>query len=248
MANSAAAPASTHGTSESLPAMTYWDHVGRATRWGRYLADVERRVILRGEAMATRRGHAVDFGCGGGRWAKLLSGRGWQMACMEVNRQALAICQRDIPGAKCILTNPDDKSVPFDSDSAGLALCIEVIPLIEADWFISEAHRVLVDDGLFVGVYINRRSWRGLAWRLKQRLSSEPETQQFYQASYPDWRRRFVQAGFKMVHEESCCWAPFSRSSNSRLVPVGAKLERAFGLRRIVSWGPWVVFIARKTG
>jgi SAM-dependent methyltransferase len=243
MANVAAVSADV--VTENLPATTYWDHVGRTTRWGRYLADLERKLILRGEALA-QRGRAVDFGCGGGRWSKLLSGRGWQMSCMEVNPQALAICQRDLPSAKCFLINPADTSVPFGSNSANLALCIEVVPLIESDWFMAEAHRVLTDQGIFVGVYINGQSWRAKAWRLKQRLKPDAEGHQFYRASYPEWRSRFTAAGFEMLHEESCCWGPFSRSSNSPLVPVGAKLERALGLHRIVARGPWVMFIARK--
>jgi hypothetical protein len=118
--------------------------------------------------------------------------------------------------------------------------------LIEAGWFPSELHRVLADGGIFVGVHINGRSLRAVAWRLKQRLSGSQDSYQFYKASYPDWRRRLLETGFEMVHEESCCWGPFSRDSNSPFVPACAKMERALGLNRIVSWSPWVIFVARK--
>jgi hypothetical protein len=121
-----------------------------------------------------------------------------------------------------------------------------VVPLIESDWFHAEAHRVLQEGGVLVGVYINGRSWRGVAWRLKERLSQSRTSYSFYNEPYSDWKRRFLQTGFEMVHEESCCWGPFTRSSNSPFVPACAKLERALGLHRVVSWSPWVVFIARK--
>src|SRR5206468_4151808 len=130
-----------------------------------------------------------------------------------------------------VLTHPEDNALPFERSSADLLLCIEVVPLIEADWFPSEVHRVLSENGVFVGVYINGRSWRGMAWRLKHRLTRRREnTYEFYRASYTDWRRRLLGTGLEMVHEESFCWGPFSRASNSPFVPAVAKVERALGL------------------
>ena len=235
-------------TDESSPpalGMTHWDRVAQ-TNWGRYLTEVEKQVILRGESLAEKTGKAVDLGCGGGRWSKLLSESGWDLTCTDVNSHSLAVCRQNVPAAKCILADPDDKTLPLESKSASLALCIEVVQLIEADWFPAEAHRVLTDNGIFIGVYINGRSWRGMAWRLKRRLRKSHATYEFYRASYPDWRRRLLETGFELLHEESCCWGPFSRDSNSPFVPACAKVERALGLNRVVSWSPWVVFIARK--
>jgi hypothetical protein len=64
--------------------------------------------------------------------------------------------------------------------------------------------------------------------------------------SYSKWKRRFLRAGFMMLHEEAFCWGPFSRESNSRFVRGFAKVERAVGLDRITRWGPWILFVARK--
>lgn len=238
--------ATTDDTPLATPSMTHWDRVAETTSWGRYLTEVEKQVILRGEAFTDKVSRAVDMGCGSGRWSKLLADRGWSLTCSDINPQSLAICRGKVPTAKCILTAPADTTLPFDTQSAELALCIEVVQLVEADWFLSEVHRVLTDDGIFVGVYINGRSWRGMAWRLKQRLRRSHSTYEFYRASYPEWRRRLLASGFEMLHEESCCWGPFSRDSNSPFVPACAKMERALGLHRVVSWSPWVVFVARK--
>lgn len=236
----------TAGASAPITPMTHWDHVAETTSWGRYLSDIERKVILRGEALAPTPKNAIDMGCGGGRWSKLLAERGWNLTSSDVSSEALAICQRNVPHAHCHLASKDSRTIPARTNAAGLLLCIEVVPLIESNWFIPEAHRVLVDGGIFVGVYINGRSLRGVAWRVKQRLSGSQETAQFYKASYIDWKNRLTSSGFEMVHEESCCWGPFTRNSNSPLVPVFTKFERAVGLHRVVNWSPWVVFIARK--
>ena len=67
-----------------------------------------------------------------------------------------------------------------------------------------------------------------------------------YKGPYTKWKRRVGEAGFQMVREEGLCWAPFGRSSNSRLIPIATKIEAMLGLRRLISYSPWVVFIARK--
>lgn len=176
----------------------------------------------------------------------MLTERGWDMTCLDVNSQSLAICQANVPAAKCILARPRDRSLPLATGAAKIALCIEVVPLIEADWFQAEVHRVLADNGIFVGVYINGRSLRGLASRLKNRLVSGPGSYNFYQSCYTDWRQKLLQAGFEMEHEESCCWGPFTRNSNSPFVPAFTRMERTLRLYRVLAFSPWVVFIARK--
>jgi SAM-dependent methyltransferase len=243
--DAADAPAEREATPEPVP-MTYWDRVAASTRWGRYITEVERQVILRGESFAGEPRQAVDLGCGSGRWSKMLADRGWEMTCLDVSSQALAICQRNVPSAKCILARPRDRNIPLASSSANLALCIEVVPLIEAEWFQSEVYRVLRDGGLLIGVYINGRSLRGLASRLKNRLFNGESSYDFYQSCYSDWKRRLLQTGFTMVHEESCCWGPFSRVSNSPFVPAFARMERTLRLHRVLTFSPWVVFVARK--
>jgi SAM-dependent methyltransferase len=234
-------------TSVDLPTATHWERVAQSS-WGRYLTEVEKDVILRGEAWSGGPGKAVDLGCGGGRWSKLLAGLGWEMSCMDTNRHALALCQQKVASAKCILAAAGDRTLPIASRTANLALCIEVIPLIEAEWFVPEVHRILLPRGILIGVYINGRSLRGIAWRIKHKLLGVQDTveSEFYRSSYPEWKQRLLGNGFEMLHEESCCWGPFTRDSNSPFVPACAKMERALRLHRVVNWSPWVVFVARK--
>jgi SAM-dependent methyltransferase len=240
-------PVSVASPSSAGSSVAHWDRVAQKTTWGRYLTDVERQVIVQGLEWIEQPGHALDLGCGSGRWSSLLAERGWTLTCTDVSEPALAICRRKVPSAACILMQPGDRTFPAETASAQLALCIEVVPLIESSWFIGELRRVLAERGLFIGVYLNGRSLRGLAWRLKQRLSNGRNGVSFYQNSYPAWRERLLASGFEMLHEESCCWGPFARDSNSPFVPACAKLERALRLHRVVTWSPWIVFIARRT-
>ena len=225
--------------------MTYWDEAA-TTRWGSYISEVERRVILQGQSEAGRPSQALEIGCGSGRWAKMLSDFGWQMTCVDANSQALEICQQKVPTAKCILAHPDDETIPCESESVSLLLCIEVGEVLETQWFLPEAHRVLKRGGVFVGVCWNRHSWRGMACRLKYRFSRSPDGHFFYRQSYSSWKSNLLNFGFDLLYEEGLCWGPFQRTSNSALVPNFVALERILGLNHLTGLSPWIVFIARK--
>ncbi len=105
--------------------------------------------------------------------------------------------------------------------------------------------RVLADRGVLIGVILNRRSLRGMFVNSRERRR-EGNGYVHYQHAYPKWKSAAMGRHFEMLHEEGCCWFALRRSSNSRLVPVFASIERLLGLRRLVSLSPWIIFIARK--
>ncbi len=225
--------------------LTYWDQINDA-RWGEYLIEREREVITRGQALAAKPGYGIDLGCGSGRWSSLLAGLGWKMTSIDVDPHSLAICQRNVPSAICIQADPADVTIPCTSQSSNLVVCIEVAPAIQAPWFLPECARVLTDQGLIIGVWWNRRSWRWLGWKAKQVLTGKAAPHAFYKKPYAEWKRDLHAAGFKILHDEGFSWAPFDRASNSPLIPLFTKLERWLGLHRWVSFSPWVLFIAQK--
>ena len=71
--------------------VTKWERVA-TTRWGAYVSDVEKRAILRGHHLAGTPRTALEIGCEGGRWSKMLNDLGWQMICADINSEALAVC------------------------------------------------------------------------------------------------------------------------------------------------------------
>ena len=222
--------------------ITFWEIVARRS-WGSYISEIEKKAILKAHTLAAKPTTALELGCDGGRWSKLISDLGWSMTCTDIDQHAINICKQRIPSAHCILVHPDDTTISCNAESMGLALCIEVPPVIQADWFIDETFRVLQKGGLIVGVFWNRRSFRGLMLRFARRFRGGYD---WYRLSYPQWRKRFSERGFTFLHEEGFCWFPFRRDSNSSLVPVATQMERSLGLRRFINFSPWVVFIARK--
>lgn len=193
----------------------------------------------------------MDIGCEGGRWSALLAKSGWRMICTDVNPRTLELCQKRIPGATCILVSPSDQKIPIESEGLDLLLCIEVFTVIHSEWFLGEAARALRSGGVLVGVTTNSLCLRGIARRVSgHRYSKKNRLFDYdgliYRSSYPRWKKRMAEWGLHVVHEEGMCWLPFSRSSNSVLVPFLVKMERYLGLRRLPGISPWIAFVVSK--
>lgn len=232
------------GGSVTAP-LTFWEQAA-ATRWGAYVSEVEKTVILEAHNIAGGSGDAIEVGCEGGRWSKMLAELGWQMTCVDINPHVLAVCQRKIPSAKCVLADPKSDALPLVSNSAGLLLCIEVAPVIDSGWFFPEAARVLRSGGILVVVAWNKLSVRGLTSRIIYQVRGK-KTGDFYTRSHSWLRRQLAGAGFQLLRQEGFCWSPFGRASNSSLVPWFVKLERLLRLHRFIALSPWVAIIARKS-
>lgn len=233
-----------HDTDSSGIGNTLWEEVA-CTRWGSYVTGIEERAILKAHALSGAPARAIEIGVEGGRWSRLLSDRGWAMTCTDVDGEVLAICKKRIPSADCILVDPSDCKLPCESESMKLLLCIEVPYVMNQDWFVEESTRVLQNGGIVVGVFLNRLSLRGLYVHARRFFAGIFDD---YKLFYPSWRKQLLRKGYTMLYEEGYCWFPFGRSSNSPLVPFFVHIEKWLGLRRIIRFSPWIVFIARKTG
>lgn len=222
----------------------YWESIAER-RLGRYITGVQREVLEIGLHLRPAPETALEIGCGGGRWSRIAASRGYSMICTDVDSASLEECQRRIPDACCILTNPDQRSIPCDLESVGVLFCFEVEPVTTADWFPREAARVLKPGAVLVTSFLNSASIRGLAHRMLGHSSGE---RAFYRRSYVSRRKQLLAAGFSMIEERGCCWVPFSRASDSPLIEWGVRLERLLGLHHLPALSPWVVFVAQKTG
>lgn len=231
----------TDNGSNKKPATT-WEKAA-ATRWGAYISDIEERAILQAHALTKKPTVGLEVGCEGGRWSKMLTDMQWSMLCTDVNEKTLQICKDRIPSACCVLVDPDDEGLSCRSESVDLLLCVEVPPVIRADWFVNEAHRVLRKDGIVVGVIWNLFSFRGFFAHLRASWRGKVD---YYTIAYPFWKKKLSAQGFEILHEEGYCWFLFNRFSNSVFVPYFTRLEKELGLRKRVNQSPWVVFVAQK--
>ncbi|MBS4058967.1 MAG: methyltransferase domain-containing protein [Bacteroidetes bacterium] len=221
---------------------TLWEEVAN-TRWGAYTTDIARQAILKAHGLSKKPATALEIGVEGGRWSKLLADLGWNMVCTDINYEVLKTCKKRIPTANCILVGPNDNKIPYATDTVNLLLCVEVAPVIQSDWFINEAFRVLQNDGLIIGVFWNFLSFRGLFAHIKASFTGSFD---FYKIAYRFWKRNLLNSGFCILYEEGYCWFPFSRASNSVFIPFFTRLEKRLGLGKLTDFSPWIVFIAQK--
>jgi SAM-dependent methyltransferase len=224
---------------------TYWEGVA-TSRWGRYVSDAE-EVAIRAAAAAIAGGprEALDVGCDGGRWTGLLADLGWVVSATDINAANLAICQDRLPHSRCVLVDAESETLPFETASMSLLICIEVHDVVHSTWFPREAARVLRPGGLIVVVTWNKCSLRGAAVRVMAKLRRRPD--RFYRESYLTWKRRLAAAGFRFLGERGLCWFPFTRSSDSILVPIAVALERKIGLSSLPALSPWVLVTALRS-
>lgn len=224
--------------------LTYWEKIA-ASRWGIYVSEIEKETILKAHQIIGATNTALEVGCEGGRWSKLLLDLGWNMICTDVDKNNLEICKNRMPTAKCILTNMDDKTLPSETASLSLILCIEVYPVIESEWFLTEAHRVLTNKGVVVGVFLNRHSLRGLFVNIREKLRKKDRFIH-YQLSYSFWKKRMFNNNFRVLYERGFCWFPFPRASNSYFIRIFTFIESVLHLGKLVNISPWIIFIAQK--
>ena len=220
----------------------FYDRVAE-TRWGKYLTGVERDVIIRAQQMCGAPTVALDVGASGGRFSEFLAEHGWEIICTHINARSLKRCSERVPRATCIRVDPRDTTLPCATESIDLLLCVEVFEVIPTAWFTSGASRTLKSNGLTVGAFNNKLSWRGYIQHL---LSVARNRFDCYSTAYYRWRRELRQAGFQMLLEEGLCWFPFLRTSNSPLVTFCTAAESQIGLRRLPVFSPWIVFAAQK--
>ena len=70
--------------------ITHWE-AAAGSRWGQYVTDHERTNLLFAlERLAPAM--ALDVGCEGGRWSKLLLDYGWAVVATDVDSESLAVC------------------------------------------------------------------------------------------------------------------------------------------------------------
>jgi len=222
-----------------------WERMASRSRYIRYTDDATRTMLLRAHALFHTPSVALDIGCEGGRWSALLADLGWSLICTDINEPSLALCQLRLPEARCLLAHPTDKALPARDLSLGLAICLEIAPVIYSPWFPREISRVLQPGGLIVGTYWNGRSYRGLGAAMRSRMLGR-RLWKYYTLSYPAFRARLLAQGLRFISEEGLGWPPLPRGGNSRLIYPFSGLERLLGLSRFITLSPLVIFIAQK--
>ena len=205
-------------------------------------------MLRRASDAAGTPARALEIGAEGGRWSKLLSDDGWKMICTDVDPTALAICAKRLPDAECILVDPAATTLPCESASVKLILAYEVPAVVQSEWFPLEAARVLQPEGILVCSFHNRLSIRALVYKLLSLFDEQRRKYDYYRGgSYGAVRRKLAEYGVEPISEMGLGWFPFTRQSDSPLIPLCVRIEAFLGLRRLPRLSPFVLLMAERS-
>ena len=215
---------------------TFWER-NTQNRWSQYLLGIEEDIVLRTLERFEQPGKAIEVGCDGGKWSTLLHSLGWDVTCVDIDPDALAICRQRLPDAKIVFADPEATTYEIDGDQFDFLFAIQVPPSQEP-WFAREAARLLKPGALAVFDVINAASYRAYLSLLRSMVSRD---ELFYTCRFADVQKDYEAEGFEFLETIGYAWAPFSRDSNSLVIPFVTGLEKCFGLRGFSRYAPWVI-------
>lgn len=114
---------------------------------------------------------ALDIGCGGGVFTKMLSAKGYECLGIDTDRERIETAQKDFGTERSKFEVQDATQLKCPSKSYDVVLCLEVIEhLGNPEHLLTEIRRVTKPEGLVVFSTPNRCSPEGLAGMTLQRL------------------------------------------------------------------------------
>jgi SAM-dependent methyltransferase len=209
--------------------VTYWEAAAR-TKMGIYLTSVEMAFFLK--SIDFSKCHLVgDIGAEAGKFSLLAAEKNVQVVAIDIDLLGLKRLKFKNKLANVVLA--DARNIPLREDILDAAFMMEVIDYIpELDTVLSECGRILKNGCSLVFSFGNKTS-------LKSKLRSLRGKS--YRHSYGEITNELRKAGFKLARKEGFNWLLFGRTSENSLVPLSAKMERLFGLRKTPSVSPWVI-------
>src|SRR5262245_13316584 len=108
--NHPAAQAFLHEGASNEVHQTVGERVALTLR-GKCVIAMEETAILQARNLAGRPAEALEIGCEGGRWSKILADAGWKLTCVDVDPEALKACRAKMPDARLVLSNTETKLI-----------------------------------------------------------------------------------------------------------------------------------------
>jgi ubiquinone/menaquinone biosynthesis C-methylase UbiE len=218
----------------TLSEETHWEKAAK-TRMGKYLTQLETEFIFR-EIEPSKTRVIMDVGAEAGRFSLLAAKANITVVGLDIDSYSLK--RLKLKNRAVALLQADARKIPLEDEALDAVFMIETLDYIpELAVTLQECRRILKPTSTLILSFGNRAS-------LKAKLKGfRGKT---YTHSYKAVIECLNQSGFAVKRKMGYSWVPFGRSSNSRLIPLFAGLETAFGLRRVPSLSPWVIVSATK--
>jgi ubiquinone/menaquinone biosynthesis C-methylase UbiE len=213
------------------PEETYWEKANR-TKMGVYITNTEMHFIFSSLGIKEY-GLVVDVGAGAGRFS-LPFAKSMYVIAIDLDTHALKRLKFKNRTVNVVLA--DARFMPLKNGVADNITMIELLDYVkEFKLIMSDCSRVLKNDGAVFFSFGNKSSIKG---KIKGFVGKP------YLHSYREIMSVLKTMGFKIVRKMGFNWLPFDRISDNPLIFLFAKIERIFGLRKLVRFSPWVMIQA----
>jgi SAM-dependent methyltransferase len=214
---------------KDVSAETFWEAAAR-TKMGAYLTAVEVEFFLK-SINFSKCNLVIDIGAGAGKFSLIAAKK--RVEVVAIDRDLYGLRRLKLKNNRVNIILADARYIPIKEDVFNAAFMMEVIDYIpELEMVLTECRRILKTGGSLVFSCGNSSSLKAKLRKLRGK---------HYMHSYPEVVQGLDKAGFKIVRMEGFNWLPFNRTSQNPLVPLFAKIEKLFGLRKSSSLSPWVL-------
>jgi len=219
----------------NLSEETHWEKAAK-TRMGKYLTRMEKDFIFK--TVDPSQMHTVmDVGAEAGRFSLMATDSKATVIGIDLDSYGLKRLKLKTKNVNVI--QADARKIPLKDETFDAIFMIEVLDYIpELDEALGECHRTLKAKAPLILSFGNKSS-------LKSKLREQRGKS--YRHSYRRVMQCLLKTGFTTTRKMGYNWLPFGRTSESRLVPFSAGIEKFFALRRIPSLSPWVIVHAIKS-
>ena len=222
-------------TSLDLSVETHWEAAAK-TKMGKYLTTLETAFINKSVMLHKENLSVMDVGAEAGRFSLMASNHNATVVSIDVDCYALK--RLKLKDKEVNIIQADARKLPLREGLFDVVLMIEVLDYIpELGEAFSECKRTLKPNASSILSFGNKSSLKAKL-KLMQGKS--------YRHNYREVVQCLSETGFTMNKKTGYSWLPFGRTSQSRLVPILAGVERFFGLRRVVRFSPWVIIHVTK--
>ena len=220
---------------KTLSEETHWEKAAK-TRMGKYLTRAETDFIF--NSIAPSHMHTImDVGAEAGRFSLLATDTNAMTIGIDIDSYGLKRLKLKTKHANVI--QADARKIPLKDEIFDAIFMIEVLDYIpEVEEALRECHRTLKSNAPLVLSFGNKSSLKSNLRELRGKS---------YRHSYGMVMRFLSKTGFTVKRKMGYSWLPLGRTSESRLVPFLAVIEKLFALRRIPSLSPWVIVHAVKS-
>ena len=179
----------------------------------------------------------LDMGGGSGRFALPLLNLGHDVTVVDLNAEAIKICsERGINKAFC----RDIRDVL--PDKFDVVIAIELFLVTTPSEVFDAAYKQLKQDGIFIFVGTNKKSWRYKLHNLRK-----VKAKNYGEFTGKEYKKLLKSSNFEIIKMKGFNWMPFRVNSDNRLIPFFAFIEKALKLNYWINQSPWLLVACRKT-